>query len=201
MAGKPRILAINGSYRTDGITDQAVEAAANVLRENGADVETVLLREYDIEFCTNCRSCTQEPGTAPGQCVQNDGMRELVRKIEAADGYILAAPTNMGSVTAVFKRFMERLAVFAYWPWGAPAPRMRRAGMAPKKALLVSSCAAPGLMGRWLYSTRRELQAAAEAIGARPVGTVFTGLIAKASDTRMPRRTRKKAASLARKLA
>lgn len=109
MSHKIRVLAINGSYRDDGITDQAIAAATRALGESGADVETILLRDYPIEFCMNCRACTQEPGDAPGQCVHNDGMRELVEKIEQADAYVLAAPTNLDSVTAVFKRFMERL--------------------------------------------------------------------------------------------
>jgi len=101
-----RVLAINGSYRDDGLTDQAVEALAQALRAAGAEVEIVLLREYPIEFCLNCRACTQLPGTAPGACVRKDTMRELIDKIERANCYILAAPTNFGSVTAIFKRFM-----------------------------------------------------------------------------------------------
>ena len=108
-----KILAINGSYRNNGITDQAVDAMVNVLQSAGADVETILLREYPIQFCLNCRECTQQPGELPGRCVQDDGMKTLIDKIEQADAYILASPTNFGSVTAIFKRFMERLIVYA----------------------------------------------------------------------------------------
>ena len=101
-----KILAINGSYRDDGITDQAVDLMAQTIRSLDAEVEIILLREYPIEFCLNCRECTQQAGESPGKCVQQDGMQELIRKIELADGYILASPTNFGSVTAIFKRFM-----------------------------------------------------------------------------------------------
>lgn len=195
-----RVVAINGSYRDDGITDQAIEAAAQSLTASGAKVEAVLLREYPIEFCMNCRACTQEPGERPGHCVQNDGMRELVEKIERADAYILAAPTNLGSVTAVFKRFMERLIVYAYWPWGANAPIFRKAKSPKKKALLISSCAAPGLLGRWFYDTQKQLKYTARIIGAKPVGTVFTGLAAGKPDTEYPERMRRRAATLAQKL-
>lgn len=112
-----KILAINGSYRPDGYTDQTLEAFAGYLRAAGADFEVICPRTYPIEFCLNCRACTQQPGTVPEECVHHDGMRQLIDKIEEADCFILAAPTNMGSVTAVFKCFMERLAVYAYWPW------------------------------------------------------------------------------------
>lgn len=195
-----RILSINGSYRDDGITDQAVDAAVRVLKESGAEVETIRLREHQIEFCLNCRACTQEPGESPGQCVHDDGMRELLAKIEQADAYILAAPTNLGSVTAIFKRFMERLIVYAYWPWGSHAPVYRKAKLPKKKAILVSSCAAPGLLGRLLYSTDKQLKMTAQIIGAETLGTLFTGLIAGDSDTRLPVRMRRKAEILARKL-
>jgi len=174
-----RILAINGSYREDGITDQTVEALAQTLETSGAEVEIILLRAYPIEFCLNCRLCTQQPGVAPGKCVQLDGMQELIDKIEQADGYILAAPTNMGSVTALFKRFMERLVVYAYWPWDLNGPQYRNAQVPKKKALLVSSCAAPGIIGRWLYGTDKQLKTTAKTIGAEVVGSLFTGMIAK----------------------
>jgi multimeric flavodoxin WrbA len=200
MSQATRVLSINGSYRDDGITDQAIQAAARSLTESGADVETILLREYPIEFCLNCRACTQEPGVTPGHCVHNDGMRELVEKIEAADAYIIAAPTNLGSVTAIFKRFMERLVVYAYWPWGAPGPHYRKAKLPKKKAMLISSCAAPGLMGRWLYGTQKQLKMTAQIIGANPIGTLFTGLIAGEADVQYPERMRRRAEVLAKKL-
>ena len=200
MNDKPRILVINGSYRDDGITDQAVEAATIALRASGAELETVLLRDYPIEFCLNCRECTQQPGDAPGKCVLHDGMGELIDKIERADGYILASPTNFGSVTAVFKRFLERLVPYAYWPWNESYPKFRKQGAPRKKALLISSCAAPGILGRWLYGSHKQLKSTAQTIGADTVGTLFTGLIAKEPHQRISRRARTRAGEMAARL-
>lgn len=200
MSQATKVLSINGSYRDNGITDQAIKTAAQSLAESGAVVESIMLREYPIEFCLNCRACTQEPGVTPGHCVHDDGMRDLVEKIEEADAYIIAARTNLGSVTAIFKRFMERLVVYAYWPWGAPGPRYRKAKLPKKKAMLISSCAAPGLMGRWLYGTQKQLRMTAQIIGAAPVGTVFAGMIAGEADAAYPERMRRKAEVLAKKL-
>lgn len=195
-----RLLAINGSYRDDGITDQAVEAAVLTAQSRGAEVETVLLRDYPIEFCLNCRECTQQPGEAPGLCVQQDAMHDLVNRIELADAYILAAPTNFGSVTAVFKRFMERLVVYAYWPWDMNTPRPRKANSPRKKALLISSCAAPAILGRWIYGSSKQLRKTANVIGADTVGIVFTGLVSKQPHPNLPEKARAKARSLAAKL-
>lgn len=195
-----KILAINGSYRDDGITDQTVEALAQAIEAAGAEVEIILLREYPIEFCLNCRACTQRPGAAPGECVQHDGMQELIDKIERTDGYILAAPTNFGSVTAIFKRFMERLAVYAYWPWNVNGPKYRKAQAPKKKALLVSSCAAPGILGRWFFGTDKQLKMTAKTIGAEVVGTLFTGMIAKEQHPKLAEGVRSRIKALAGRL-
>ena len=195
-----RVLAINGSYRDDGITDQTVEAMVRAVEADGAEVEIILLREHPVEFCLNCRECTQQPGNAPAECVQHDGMQELINKIEWADGFILASPTNFGSVTAIFKRFMERLIVYAYWPWDMNSPRFRKAKVSKKKAVLVSSCAAPGILVRWIYGTHKQLKMTAQTIGADTVGTLYTGMIAKQPQPELPERVQAKIRKLVEKL-
>ncbi len=196
-----KILAINGSYRENGITDQTVEALAQAVVSAGAEIETLFLRTYPIEFCLNCRACTQQPGAAPGECVHHDGMRELIEKIEQADCFILAAPTNMGSVTAIFKRFMERLVVYAYWPWDMNGPQYRKVQAPKKKAILVSSCAAPAFLGRWFFGTNKQLKITAKVIGAEIVGTLLTGMIAKEQHPKLPAGMSSKIDELAKKLA
>lgn len=194
-----RILAINGSYRENGVTDRLVGIMADTLRSAGAEVENIPLRENPIEFCLNCRVCTQQPGTAPAKCVLADDMTALLDRIEKSDGYILASPTNFGGVTALFKRFNERLICYSYWPWAMNEPRYRKEA-AKKKALLVSSCAAPGFAGRWFFNTRKELKATARIIGAAPVGTIFTGLIGKEPHPELSERVKARAGGLAVKL-
>ena len=196
----PRILVVNGSYRDDGVTDQAVDTATEELVAAGAAVETIYLRDYPIEFCLNCRECTQAPGAAPGRCVLDDGMQALIDKIENAQALVFAAPTNLGSVTAVFKRFIERLVPYAYWPWGQPYPLMRKRNSAPKPALLISSSASPGWLARWLFGSARQLAMTAKIVGAKPVGVLFTGLVAGAPRVQLPPRARRRARRLARRL-
>lgn len=195
-----KILAINGSYRKDGITDQTLEAFARAANTIGAEVEIILLRDYPIEFCRNCRECTQQPGDRPGTCILHDGMEQLIEKIELADGYILASPTTCYSASALFKRFQERLVAYAYWPWDMNAPQLRKAGMPRKKAIVVSSCAAPGPMGKWLYHTHRQLKNTAKAIGAEVVGSIFTGLIAKDPNAALPERVQIKISKMVARL-
>ena len=194
-----QLLAVNGSYRENGAIDQAVEVAVQVAREAGATIEVVCLRDFEIEFCMNCRHCTQAPGETPGECVHEDRMRELVQMIEAADGYILASPTNFYSVTAIFKRFMERLVVYAYWPWGMFSPKYRKK-KATKKAMLIASSAAPGLMGRMFYGTLKQLKMTAMTVGAKPVGSLFIGQMSQHEHPELSEKTHKQVAGMVRKL-
>jgi len=200
MNNPAKVLLINGSYRSDGITDQASQLAAGVLREHGAVVDELLLREESIEFCLNCRACTLAEGTSPGECVLDDAMHGIIARIEEADAYIFAVPTNFSSATAVFKRFMERLTPYGYWPWGAMAPKNRKQNLPQKKAMLITSCAAPGIFSRVLYGTGRQLRLAAKVIGARVTGTVHVGLIADKPDAALPGRARMRTIELAETL-
>ena len=121
-------------------------------------------------------------------------------QIEACDACILASPTNCGAVTALFKRFMERLVVYGYWPWGKPAPVFRRAKLPQKPAIIISSCAAPALMGRLSYGTNKNLKVAAKTMGAKVVGSIVTGLIAQQPKRELPKRTQRRARKLAPRL-
>lgn len=197
-----RILAINGSYREDGITDKTLSVMARAAKTAGAEFEIVTLRNYPLEFCRNCRACTQLPGDTPGTCAQEDNLKALVDKIENADSLIFASPTNFGSVTAIFKRFMERLIVYAYWPWGVDIPKFRKEHLPRKKALLVSSCAAPGILGRFMFGTIKQLKDTAKTVGAETKGIIFTGLIANTPNQALPlsvvRKAQKEVAKLAK---
>lgn len=195
-----RILAINGSYRSNGIIDQMLQTLTETLEKSNVKVETIRLREFPIEFCLNCRACTQEPGTDPGKCVQDDRMQELIEKIEEADGLILASPTNFGTVTALYKRFMERLVVYAYWPWGKPGPGYRKAKLPKKKALLLSSSAAPGIMGRLFFDTMGQLKTTAKVIGAEVTENIFLGLVSQQESKKLSERQKKKLEKMAKKL-
>ena len=81
----------------------------------------------------------------------------------------------------------------------APAPKPRRpAGRKP--TVLVSSSAAPALLGRWSFGTVRQLRQAARMFGGRVRGTCFTGLAASAPDLGLSVRQRRKAERIARRL-
>lgn len=196
-----KIIAINGSYRKNGITDQTLDVFSREAKNVGVSFEIVLLREQPIEFCTNCRVCTQVKGESPGNCVIADAMTEIIKRLEQANGFILASPTNFYSTTALYKRFLERLVVYAYWPWEMNSPKFRRSGK-QKKAIIASSCAAPGLMGRFMFSSNRnrQLKITAKTLGADVVGSIFTGLVSNIARPEIDNSVQRKVKKLLPKL-
>lgn len=195
-----RVLIINGSYRKNGATDLLVDVVDRTLKARGAETDLLVLRGEDICFCTNCRACMQKPGEAPGECVLRDAMQDIVQRIEACDALVLASSTNAGSVTAIFRRLIERLVVYCYWPWGTPSPTYRKAVATKKKAVLISTCGAPAFLGRLLFSTQRQLAATAKLVGARVRGALFLGLHAQQPVAKLSPSEIKRAERLAEKL-
>jgi multimeric flavodoxin WrbA len=195
-----KITAIVGTYRKGGMIDTAVDEILASAREEGAEVTKISLIDRQIEFCTNCRECAQQDGSLRGKCRFDDAMGAILDEIAASDAIVLASPMNFGTVTAVMKRFIERLACLAYWPWGSPAPKMRNTVKA-KRAVLVASSAAPALVARPLTRMVGLLKSAAAVLGAKTVGVLFIGLAAQQLQPKMGERARRKARLLGKKLA
>ena len=195
-----KILAIVGSYRKGGTVDSAVDAILEGARDKGAETHKIYLLDKHIEFCTNCRSCTQTPGPRRGKCVHNDDVESILSEIESADAIVLGAPVNFGNVTALFRRFMERLAVYAYWPWGQMAPASRNK-IRTKRAALVTSSAMPGFLIPFSTGALNALKMAAKAIGLRPVATLGIGLSSRQRDQILAARTLSQAKKIGASLA
>ncbi len=195
-----KIVAIVGSYRKGGAIDSAVEAILAGARERGALTRIFYLTEEHIEFCTHCRQCTQQPGPERAKCVLQDGLEAMLTEVEAADAVVLASPVSFYNATALFRRFLERLLGTAYWPWGQPVPRPRSKRL-PRQAILVASAAMPGFLIPFATGTAKALRLAAKSLGAKPVGSLWIGLIAQKPQPQLSTRTLKRARRMGMKLA
>ncbi len=195
-----KVVAIVGSYRKGGTIDSAVEAVLEGAREKGAETHTIYLTDRHVEFCTNCRACVQPPGEVRGKCAQKDDLEPMLQEIEAADAVVLASPVNFYNATAIFRRFLERLLGYAYWPWGQNAPRARSKRQ-PRKAVLVASSAMPGFLIPVATGTGKALSLAAKMLGARPVGKLWIGLASAEPLHPLSARNRRRARRLGWKLA
>jgi multimeric flavodoxin WrbA len=200
MNNASKVTAIVGTYRKGGIVDSTVDEILASAREAGADVNKIYLLDKHVEFCTNCRTCTQQEGTTPGECPIADDMTSILSEIERSDSIVLASPMNFWTVTALMKRFIERLVCFAYWPWGKHAPKLR-SNRKTKLAVVVAASAAPSLLARLMTRMVGLLKSVAGLLGATTIGVIFVGLAADQAQKDIGPRARKKAQRLGRKLA
>jgi len=79
-------------------------------------------------------------------------------------------------------------------------PQYRKAQSPKKKALLVSSSAAPAIIARWFFGIDKQLKMTAKTLGAEVVGSLYTGMIAKEQYPKLSDGVRAKIRLLAGKL-
>jgi multimeric flavodoxin WrbA len=195
-----KITAILGTYREGGVIDSAVEEILASAREAGAETTKIYLIDRNIEFCTNCRVCTQQEGDSRGRCLLQDDIHDLLDELERSDSIVLASPMNFYTVTAVMKRFIERLICYAYWPWGKAGPKIRRR-QKTKRAVVVASSAAPSLLARLTTRMVSLMRGCAKLLGAKKVDVLFIGLVGGEQKADIGARARKRARRLGKKLA
>jgi len=102
-----KVTVFNGSPRgRTGNTHLIVEPLLEGARQAGGDTEEVFLVEHDIKHCLGCFSCW---GKTPGKCVHNDDMASLIALFIDSDYVGLATPVYGMFMTALLKKFTERL--------------------------------------------------------------------------------------------
>lgn len=183
-----KVVAVVGSYRKGGTIDTAVQAVLEGAREKGAETKTIYLTDQHLEFCENCRRCTQAPGLQRGQCVQKDDLQGILDELDTADAIVLGSPVNYWNLTAIFRRFMERLLGCVYWPWGMSSPQPRNT-LPTRKAVLVASSAMPGFCIPLFTGAARALRVTAKMLGAETVGKLWIGLAAQQPHQQLSART------------
>ena len=196
-------MGIVGSYRKGGIIDSAVSAILNGAEAKGAETKKIYLVDKRIEFCKNCRSCVQEKTyETRGKCMHNDDMEEILREIDNANGVVLGAPINFFNVTALMKRFIERLLPYCYWPWGKIIPKCRiEKKKMDKKAVIVVSSGCPEWLGRIIFlGATNVLKTSTRCIGAKVMKSLYFGMVRRNENSHLSERALLKAHKAGKKL-
>ena len=108
-----KIVGICGSPRrgnTEWMLNRLLAAAA----QNGADVETLLLRKMDVRMCRGCLTCEEGGKDRKGDCKIKDDMTEVYPKLLAADALVLATPGYFEMLSGLLKNFLDRTC--PVWP-------------------------------------------------------------------------------------
>lgn len=190
-----KIVAIVGTYRKGKATDSAASEVLRGAESRGVETEKIYLIDKHIEFCNNCRMCTQKRDMGRrGACIFDDDMEQILTAVDEADGLVLASPTNFYNVTAVTRRFMERLIVYAYWPWQAKMGPEMRVKPPDKKAVTITATACPAWLGRILLrGPRQALKIAAGTMGAKVQTSLYYGSVAQTPDATLSKTDLEKA--------
>jgi multimeric flavodoxin WrbA len=99
-------LAINGSPRQGGNTEQLLRAVLGELSEAGWETELVKIGGTAIRGCLACGKCFE---TKDNQCaMKKDKFNEFFAKMLKADAVILGSPTYFAAVSADLKALIER---------------------------------------------------------------------------------------------
>lgn len=103
-----KVMALNSSPRGDGQSKTGImlESLVEGMREAGADVESISLRDKTIKPCAGCFSCWIR---TPGTCIHQDDMsRDLFPRWLEADLVVYASPLYHYTINSVMKQFIER---------------------------------------------------------------------------------------------
>ncbi len=108
-----RIIAVNGSARKNWNTHILLREALRGAEAAGARTELVNLYDLTYKGCSGCLACKVKNGVSLGHCAVNDGLKPLLERIDACDGFILGSPIYLGDITAMMRALWERL-IFQY---------------------------------------------------------------------------------------
>jgi multimeric flavodoxin WrbA len=99
-----KILAIIGSPRgMQGNTGRLLEELLSGAAEAGAETEILSLKTMNVQPCVACDVCHKT-----GVCNIQDDYESIKEKLLACDGFILASPNYIFSVTAQMKALFDR---------------------------------------------------------------------------------------------
>ena len=101
-----KVLAINGSPHSAGVTAFAIDLVTEELEGSGIEVERLDLGGKPIRGCNGCDQCGERKD---GTCVfSDDGVNEGIARMRSADGILLGSPVHFASISGGMKSFLDR---------------------------------------------------------------------------------------------
>lgn len=106
LAGPVRLLGVCTSPRRASTLYCLQEALKEAQKLPGVQTTLLHLRgKHIVRPCLHCDYCVRHPM----RCSQDDPMNELYDSLLEYDGFLLATPVYMGTVSAQMKAFLDRL--------------------------------------------------------------------------------------------
>ena len=103
-----KVIGINGSPHAEGNTYQAMRMVFEELEKEGIETEIMQVGAGPYRGCCGCGACRRN---GDGRCVfgDEDGINEMIAKIEEADGIVLGSPVHYGNISGAMKCVCDRI--------------------------------------------------------------------------------------------
>ena len=124
-----KILGISGSPRISGNTDILLDKILEGAKSKGASIDKVILNKLKFSPCQECENMRDD-----GECIVQDDMQGLYKKIKETDVLILASPIFFGSLSAQTKMMIDRFQC----AWRAKYILKKDTGYKKKKGVFIS---------------------------------------------------------------
>lgn len=99
-----KVWILNGSPHSNGNTATALQEMIKVFEEEGIEVDLQQVGHLDIRGCIGCRKCAEL-----NRCVFDDVVNQSAKRLEEADGIVIASPVYFASANATLIAFLTRL--------------------------------------------------------------------------------------------
>ena len=99
-----KVLIINGSPRTNGNTQIAINELTKEFKQENIEVKNIEIGTKDIRGCIACGTCYKT-----GKCVFNDLVNEGIELLKEVDGVIIASPVYYASANGTLISFLDRM--------------------------------------------------------------------------------------------
>lgn len=99
-----KVLLLNGSPKSKGNTNAALEEVAAVLTEEEIETEIFQLAGDSIRDCIGCNRCTEE-----GCVFTDDKVNAFIAKAKEADGFVFGTPVYYAHPSGRILSFLDRV--------------------------------------------------------------------------------------------
>lgn len=102
-----KVVAINGSPKSEGNTAQLINMIAQELAKENISTEMMHIGNKTIRGCFGCGACAKNQDA---RCVAKDDeyVNECIQKMKEADGILIGSPVHFSGIAGTMKSFLDR---------------------------------------------------------------------------------------------
>lgn len=98
-----KITCISGSPNAGGNNEKMADMVLKIAQDRGFETDRIFLSNLKVEPCTDCGACKKSR-----DCPIDDDMKDIYKKLESSDAFIVSSPVFFGSMSAQLKALFDR---------------------------------------------------------------------------------------------